>query len=206
MQAMADELSRSMSSLKLPDQPAPYYIEYEVQDRISTRITARLGALVEDLVGRNRVLRVGVRVGNYDFDSSLFAGGGTTGGVIGLSADGSTSAPLDDDYDTMRRQIWLATDAAYKRAVSVYAQKVAAFQNRLGQPSLPDFSQEPAQRMSRPMQAHLDHALGHAHDLRGFGGVQFLDVAQQEHGPIDVGQPVDRGPDEIARLTRLHQE
>jgi hypothetical protein len=146
MQAMADELSRSMSSLKLPDQPAPYYIEYEVQDRISTRITARLGALVEDLVGRNRVLRVGVRVGNYDFDSSLFAGGGTTGGVIGLSADGSTSAPLDDNYDIMRRQIWLATDAAYKRAVGVFARKRAAFQNRVGGGDVADFSRETAQQ------------------------------------------------------------
>jgi hypothetical protein len=146
MRAMADELTRSMASLKLPDQPAPYYIEYEVQDRISTRITARLGALVEDLVGRNRVLRVGVRVGNYDFDSSLFAGGATTGGVIGLSADGSTSAPLDDDYDIMRRQIWLATDAAYKRAVGVFARKRAAFQNRFSVGDVADFSRETAQQ------------------------------------------------------------
>jgi hypothetical protein len=146
MRAMADELTRSMASLKLPDQPAPYYIEYEVQDRISTRITARLGALVEDLVGRNRVLRVGVRVGNYDFDSSLFAGGATTGGVIGLSADGSTSAPLDDDYDIMRRQIWLATDAAYKRAVGVFARKRAAFQNRVSGGDVADFSRETAQQ------------------------------------------------------------
>jgi hypothetical protein len=145
MQAMADELARSISSLKLPDQPAPYYIEYEVQDRISTRITARLGALVEDLVGRNRVLRVGVRVGSYDFDSSLF-GGPATGGVIALSADGSTSAPLDDNYDTMRRQIWLATDAAYKRAVGVFARKRAAFQNRVAGGDVPDFSRETAQQ------------------------------------------------------------
>lgn len=146
MRAMADELARSMSSLKLPDQPAPYFIEYEVQDRVSTRVTARLGALVEDLEGRNRVLRVSVRVGSYDFDNSLF-GAGTTGGVIGLSADGSTTAPLDDNYDTMRRQIWLATDAAYKRAVGVFARKRAAFQNRVGGGDVvPDFSRETPQQ------------------------------------------------------------
>jgi hypothetical protein len=145
MRAMADELARSMASLKLPDQPPPYYIEYEVQDRASTRITARLGALVEDLAGHSRVLRVGVRVGGYDFDSSLF-NAPATGGVIGLSADGSTSAPLDDDYDTMRRQIWLATDAAYKRAVSVYARKRASFQNRVGGgEEIADFSREAPQ-------------------------------------------------------------
>lgn len=144
MSAMADELARSMASLRLPDQPAPYFIEYEVQDRHSTRITARLGSLVEDLAGHNRVLRVGVRVGSYDFDSSLFGGGGT-GGVIALTADGSTTAPLDDDYDTMRRQIWLATDAAYKRAVGVFARKRAAFQNRVAADEIPDFTRETAQ-------------------------------------------------------------
>ncbi len=42
----------------------------------------------------------------------------------------------------MRRQIWLATDAAYKRAVSVFARKKAAFQNRAGVDAIPDLSRE----------------------------------------------------------------
>jgi hypothetical protein len=143
--AMADELTRSMGELRMKDQPAPYYVEYEVEERIGTRITARLGALVEDLSGRSRTLRVGVRVGDYDFDSSLF-NAPAGGGVVALSADGSISVPLDDDYDAMRRQIWLATDAAYKRAVGVFARKKAAFQNRADDEVLPNFSREtPAQ-------------------------------------------------------------
>ena len=142
LSAMADELARSMQSLRLKDQPAPYYIEYEVEDRASTRVTARMGALIEDLNGKSRTLRVGVRVGDYAFDSSLFNAPGGGGGVVALNADGSTSAPLDDDYDAMRRQIWLATDAAYKRAVSVFARKKAAFQNRAATESVPDFSRE----------------------------------------------------------------
>ena len=45
----------------------------------------------------------------------------------GLAASlGDLSVPLDDNYDAIRRQIWLATDAAYKRAVSVFAKKKAA--------------------------------------------------------------------------------
>lgn len=142
MSAMADELARSMKALRLRDQPAPYFVEYEVEDRAATRVTGRLGALVEDLTGKSRTLRVGVRVGDYAFDSSLFTAPGASGGVIALSADGSTSAPLDDDYDVMRRQIWLATDAAYKRAVSLFARKKAAFQNRVTTEAVPDFSQE----------------------------------------------------------------
>ena len=43
----------------------------------------------------------------------------------------------------MRRQIWLATDAAYKRAVSTFARKKAAFQNRAAATdAVPDFSAE----------------------------------------------------------------
>jgi hypothetical protein len=144
LSAMTDELARSMKELRLKDQPAPYFIEYEVEDRASTRVTARLGALVEDLNGRSRTLRVGVRVGDYTFDSSLFNAPGTGGGVVQLTADGSTTAPLDDDYDAMRRQLWLATDAAYKRAVSVFARKKAAFQNRAAADAVPDFTREPA--------------------------------------------------------------
>jgi len=144
--AMTDELARSMKELRLKDQPAPYYIEYEVWDRAQTRVTARLGALVEDLNARNRSLRVNVRVGSYDFDSSLFnVPGGGGGGVVALSSDGTIGAPLDEDYDAMRRQIWLATDAAYKRAVSIFARKKAAFQNRAaGGDIVPDFSRETA--------------------------------------------------------------
>ena len=93
--AMADELARSMKMLRLADQPAPYFIEYEVEDRASTRVTARLGALVEDLNGRSRTLRVGVRIGDYTFDSSLF-NAPVGGGVLPLQGDGSTTVPLDD--------------------------------------------------------------------------------------------------------------
>ena len=139
--AMADELDRSMKLLRLQDQPAPYYIEYEVEDRVSTRVTARLGALVEELTGRGRTLRVGVRVGDYAFDSSLF-NAPVGGGIVPLQADGSTSAPLDESYDAMRRQIWLATDTAYRRAVSLFARKKAAFQNRAAGDVVPDFSRE----------------------------------------------------------------
>jgi predicted Zn-dependent protease len=144
--AMADELARSMSSLQLRDQPPPYFIEYEVEERAATLVSAQLGAVVENLTGKSRVLRVGVRVGDYSFDNSLFTAPNTGGGVVSLTADGRITAPLDDTYDAMRRQIWLATDAAYKRAVSVYARKRSAFQNRNRDTEVPDFSKEEPQR------------------------------------------------------------
>jgi predicted Zn-dependent protease len=135
--AMQDELKRSIADLRLKDEPSPYYIAYEIEDVSETSMQARLGAMVEDTSRRYRALRVEVRVGDYPFDSSRFVSGNRGGG-----SDGAVLAPLDDDYDAMRRQIWLATDAAYKRAVNVFARKKAAFQNRTSTESIPDLSRE----------------------------------------------------------------
>ena len=134
VEAMQDEMDRSMAALRLPDQPAPYYIAYTIHDTTQTSLTAALGALMADTASRSRLLHVEVRVGDYDFDSSHFATGGRPPGVAVVT--------LDDDYLSLRRRIWMATDAAYKRAVDVYARKKATFQNRVNTDPIPDFSRE----------------------------------------------------------------
>ena len=140
LSAMQDEMRRSMRDLRMPGESAPYYIEYEIDDVASMRAVARLGAIVDDLADHSRTLRVQVKVGDYAFDSSRFVtqdrGGGAGAGFAGITA------PLDDDYDAIRRQIWLTTDAAYRRAVSVFARKKAAFQNRAATDQVNDFSRE----------------------------------------------------------------
>jgi hypothetical protein len=142
--AMQDELQRSMSALRLEGQPAPYYIAYQLDDLSGRRLTARLGEVAADDTGRNRTLRVEVRVGDYDFDSSRFVSTGNIG-------SDSVGAVLDDDYDVLRRQIWLLTDTAYKRAVNVFARKKAAFQNRNPAESIPDFSRAtPVEQQAAP--------------------------------------------------------
>ena len=134
VEAMQDEMDRSMAGLRLPDQPAPYYIAYTIHDTTRTSLTAALGALMADTTGRSRLLHVEVRVGDYDFDSSHFATAGRPPRIVIVT--------LDDDYLSLRRRIWMATDAAYKRAVDVYARKKATFQNRVNTNPVPDFSKE----------------------------------------------------------------
>ena len=140
LSAMQDEMTRSMAGLRMKDEPAPYYIEYEIDDLASTRAAARLGGVVDDLTDRSRTLQVQVRVGEYAFDSSRFITQDRGAGLVPVLADGTAS--LDDNYDAIRRQIWLTTDAAYKRAVSVFAKKKAAFQNRAAGDVIADFSKE----------------------------------------------------------------
>ena len=161
--AMQDELTRSMAELRMKDQPAPYYIAYEIDDATSARVLARLGAVVDDTATRGRTLRVDVRVGDYAFDSSRFIS-------LDRGTAVDTTAPLDDDYDAIRRQIWLATDAAYKRAVNVFAKKKAAFQNRAGGDAIPDFSKE------TPRETVLPPAAAPA---PGRTGREAIDRAQQ---------------------------
>ena len=128
-----------MAELRLKNEAAPYYIEYEIDDVASMRAIARLGGIVDDLTDHTRTLRVQVKVGDYAFDSSRFVTQDRSGGP-GTGA--GVTAPLDDNYDAIRREIWLTTDAAYKRAVSVFARKKAAFQNRAATDQIPDFSRE----------------------------------------------------------------
>jgi hypothetical protein len=139
--AMQDEMTRSMAELRMKGEAPPYYIAYEVLDRTMSEVSGRLGAIVENPPRRTRTLRVEVRVGSYTFDSSRFVVQGFGGGA-GLSGE-TVIAPLDDDYDAMRREIWLTTDAAYKRAITMFARKKAAFQNRAASDPIPDFSEEP---------------------------------------------------------------
>ena len=139
--AMQDEMKRSMAELRMKGEAAPYYIAYEVLDRTMSDVSGRLGSIVENPPRRTRTLRVEVRVGDYTFDSSRFVMQGFGGG--GGQSGETVIAPLDDDYDAMRREIWLTTDAAYKRAITMFARKKAAFQNRTASDPIPDFSEEP---------------------------------------------------------------
>ncbi|HEX4346994.1 MAG TPA: metallopeptidase TldD-related protein [Vicinamibacterales bacterium] len=135
--AMQDEMKRSMAELKLKDQPEPYYISYGMDDTREWTYHARLGATIENSTRRSRQLVVEVRVGDYGFDSSHFITANR-----GTNAAAAVSIPIDDNYDAMRRELWLATDAAYKRALLIFARKKAAFQNRSVTDQLPDLSRE----------------------------------------------------------------
>ena len=151
--AMQDEMQRSMAELRMKGDAPPYYIAYEVLDRTASDVTGRLGSIVENPPRRARTLRVEVRVGDYAFDSSRFVVQGFGGGA--LSGE-TVIAPLDDDYDAMRREIWLTTDAAYKRAITMFARKKAAFQNRTASDPVPDFSREAPVDKSLPAPAPPD--------------------------------------------------
>jgi TldD protein len=142
MQAMADELARSRSQLKMETFAPPYFIAYSTQDMESVTVAARMGALVSSDQNRGRQLWADVRVGDATLDNTNFFGRG------GFS--GADSLPLESRYETDRRALWLATDQAYKQAVETLASKRAALQQQASEPRPPDLGKAAPHTFSGP--------------------------------------------------------
>ena len=87
------------------------------------------------------MLTVEVRVGSYAFDNTNFLGdlGALAGAIRQLRV---AALPLDDNYQELRRHLWLATDDAYKSALEQLAAKQTALRNRTRSDTTPDFSHE----------------------------------------------------------------
>lgn len=138
MQALRDEMARSMEELQLEDAEKPYFLAYRVFESATSTATASLGGLLNVNNGFNRQLVVELRVGDYDFDNTNFMSLRNTVALLPAVA----ALPVDDDYDALRRQIWLATDTAYKRALDQLAGKRAALQNKTQVEEVADFTRE----------------------------------------------------------------
>jgi TldD protein len=133
LEALLIELDRSKAQLKMDQVQAPYYIEYRVNEVDDFGAEAAFGAVRENQHVHVRVLRVVVRIGDYKQDSYFGRGQGET-----------TILPLDNEPIALRRQIWLATDEAYKAAGQALAEKQAALKQFSADPNpVDDFAKAP---------------------------------------------------------------
>lgn len=148
--AMRDELQRSLSQLALPTLQRPYYIEYTLTMRDAQNMKASLGGVVHERHSPTATLSVGIRVGKQEFDNTNYFD--VSLGFFGSSDDEegfkNRRVPLELDYAALRREIWLASDAAYKQAAELYAKKEASIKNRLRTDTTPDFKLLPQQTLA----------------------------------------------------------
>ncbi len=138
IEAMWSELKRGMR-LKLFDHPSPYYISYLLKDSENITYSASNGAIIWQNRSPNRTIYTEVRVGDYNFDSSLSKGEANPfqGGDFY-----SHYAPLEDNPLAMKRILWLLTDQKYKQAVSNYLSNKAINVYKVEKESVPSFSKE----------------------------------------------------------------
>jgi len=137
--AMHDEMERSRTRLFIPGVDKPFYIEYRLLDLDIKSVTASFGALVSSTTTRSRLMNVDVRVGGYHLDSSNFISEDGFQGFLGPSG----LVGIDRDYNSLRQDLWLATDQAYKGAVTQMSLKQAFLRSLTKPPEIDDFSQAP---------------------------------------------------------------
>lgn len=135
LKAMRDEMERSRQRLRLGELERPFYIEYRLLDVDVRAVTASFGALLGSATTRNRYMGADVRVGDYMLDNSNFLGQNFQGFIGNTGQVG-----IDRDYDSLRQDLWLATDQAYKSALDAIAQKRAYLQSRARPSNIPDFA------------------------------------------------------------------
>lgn len=145
LNAMRDEINRSMEELKLDGLKRPYYIEYRLSIKDVNQIASKLGNTKSFDTNSYALLNVGLRVGDYKFDNTNFFD-------VGLSFFGSSDdeerfknrrIPVDIDYNSLRRELWLATDAAYKQSAELLSKKEASIKNKTRVDTTSDFLRIP---------------------------------------------------------------
>ena len=143
---LRDEMVRSSSRLKLEKSGPPYYVEYAVTETDSFQVSAAFGALTGRGGGRSRYCSIDLRVGDATLDNTNFGGSG-----------GGTSLTVDDDYDALRHELWLATDSEYKSAVEALEKKKAFLQQNTVQDRPDDLSKEdPVVLLQAPAKLEID--------------------------------------------------
>ncbi len=134
---MHDEMERARTRLQLPGVEKPFYLEYRLMDLDVRAVTSSFGALVSTSTTRNRFMSVEVRVGDYHLDSSNFISEDGFQGFLGSTGE----VGIDRDYNSLRQDLWLATDQAYKQAVTQMSLKQSFLRSLTKPPEIDDFSQ-----------------------------------------------------------------
>ncbi len=153
LQAMRDEMARAKTrlELKIPniDRPVrPYYVEYRLLDLEVREVVAEFGTLLSSTHTRNRFMDVQVRVGSYKLDSSNFVSDEGFRGFIGPTGE----VGIDRDYDSLRQDLWIATDQAFKEAVETYSRKQAYLSSLARQSDIDDFAKADPVQLIEPLE------------------------------------------------------
>jgi hypothetical protein len=151
LRAMRDEMQRNMQRLQMEKLQKPFFISFAIRDVKTMEVAATLGALVRSDEDRFRSHNVRVMVGDYHRTDENFVDIG--GGMSQTMLQGATALPIEDDYNGIRRALWIATDNVYKSASETYERKKAALEQQTlseEDKALDDFAKAPAVKYAEP--------------------------------------------------------
>ena len=149
MQAMQDEMNRTVQSLQLPGYGLPYWTQYTLLQGKRLRVMASLGALLDTQDQPLQCLYVNTVIGHPEMTNLHYS-------AADYTREGrSATSVITPDYDELRRQLWLQTDQVYKQAAERFQAKLA-FLEQLHDPeaqlTVPDMPERPATVFRAPVQ------------------------------------------------------
>ncbi len=149
LQAMKDELARSMDTFKAQAVP-PYFLSYEITEAQSMSVYGAFGTLTYSGESRRRQLDIDLRAGDYKLDNTHSIRGAMP--VMDMDRYLFVELPLTDDPDAIRSVLWYQTDRKYKQAVERLTKVRADVQLRVQEEDKSDdFSREQAERFVSPL-------------------------------------------------------
>ncbi len=150
--AMRDELKRNIDHLTAESYEKPFFIAYSIADINNTLVNATLGALNGSGTRNYKDWQVRVMVGDYDINDENFNYDQPQENVFRSSIE----MPIDDDYEGIRRSLWLTTNNVYHSAAQTYKTKMDLIDHKQLKESdlqIPDFSRAPVVNIKIPSQS-----------------------------------------------------
>ena len=133
LQALEEEMNRSLSDLKLDIFNPPFFLSYQVKDHQRVKIRATFGAILKSDSNRFRNLYVETRIGDVQSDSAATD-------LAYFESANYFSLPIENDLDALKREIWLASDSIYKAAALNYLRKKGRNIRKIDLENINDFS------------------------------------------------------------------
>jgi len=123
LKIMQAELKRNFEALQKQDVP-PYYISYTIDEVRTQVVSGSFGAINSQNESTTSRLRVGLRVGSYEFDNTRELRGDAF--AARASAGSAASAPIGEGGDALAVILWRTTDNVYKNATTRMSQVKSA--------------------------------------------------------------------------------
>jgi len=119
LKVMKEEMVRNFDALQKEPVP-PYYMSYSIDDVSMQGVAGSFGAITNTADNKVSYLRIDVRAGSYQLDSSHEIRGDSLSSM--RQRYGNTlQAPINESPDALRVILWRETDKEYKNAVESLA-------------------------------------------------------------------------------------
>ncbi len=140
LKAMRDELGRNMNELKSDGYKDPFFIGYGVTELKTININAMNGGIFQSSSDSARSWYTRVMVGDYAVNDENY----NDPNMVFTQDLGYTNLPLDDNYNGIRRSLWISTNNIYKAAARLQKSKTDLYKE-VGIKELPlkDFAEAP---------------------------------------------------------------